>query len=148
MLDMDTLVTGLAARTDEIRAACNSTVPNLYNPHMMARRYATLDHVADGRFVLGVAPGWIESEYEIAGADYDFGGVHVEDLGLEPKPVRDPHMPIRYAGSSYAAVRRAADFADEGLDYIRLDLNTHGLEDMEKLEERLVNFNDQVVEEL
>jgi alkanesulfonate monooxygenase SsuD/methylene tetrahydromethanopterin reductase-like flavin-dependent oxidoreductase (luciferase family) len=136
MFDMDPLVTGLAARTRDVRIAANATVPNLYNPYMIARKYATMDHIADGRLILGIAPGWIEEEYELVGedyenrgercveytkemikfwtegdADYDFDGVHIAELGLEPKPKQDPHIPLWYAGSSLAAVRRAGEFA-------------------------------------
>lgn len=263
MFDMDPLVTGLAARTSEIKIAANATVPNLYNPYMIARKYATIDHISDGRLILGIAPGWIEEEYEIVDedyenrgevfeesvremikywseddADYDFDGVTIEDLGMEPKPVQNPHIPLWYAGSSRAGVRRAGEFADnlclyckdlssrsligdrivpdleeeadgrdvdvslytftavvqdeaerermddilmqsydgwsgegnehelslvgdaeevrenvrafadEGVDHINLDLNTHGLESNETLKRRMTDFKEQVVDEL
>jgi len=151
MFDMDPLCVGLAARTSDIRIAANATIPNLYNPYMIARKYATMDHIADGRFILGIAPGWIEEEYEITGedyenrgevmeesvremikywtvddADYDFQGTHIENLGLEPKPKQDPHIPLWYAGSSRAAVRRAAEFAQNLCLYCK-DLRSRSL---------------------
>jgi alkanesulfonate monooxygenase SsuD/methylene tetrahydromethanopterin reductase-like flavin-dependent oxidoreductase (luciferase family) len=151
MFDMDTLVTGLAARTSNIKIAANATVPNLYNPYMIARKYATMDHISDGRLILGIAPGWIEEEYEIVDgdyenrgekcvehtqemikfwteddADYDFEGTHIEDLGLQPKPQQDPHIPLWYAGSSRAAVRRAGEFAQNLCLYCK-DLKSRSL---------------------
>lgn len=137
LLDCYTLVTGLAARTDDIGVAINSIVPTMYNPYMNARIVTTLDHMTGGRIKFGVAPGWIEEEFDIMNEPYEgrvermedhvdamldlfteetvdfrWGDAHIEDLRLEPKPVQDPYPEIWYGGSSRGAVRRSAGFAD------------------------------------
>lgn len=134
--DSLSLLAGLAARTDEIGLATNAAIPNLHNPVHLARTFATIDHMSDGRTTFGVAPGWIEEEFTIVGTDYERRGRVFErrlatilecfrngrieyerggttlSLSVEPTPKQEPHPPIWYGGTSRTAVDRAARWAD------------------------------------
>ena len=52
-----TLLTTLAHHTDDIRLATGVTDPHRRGPGLLAQSAATLDHVSDGRFTLGIGPG-------------------------------------------------------------------------------------------
>jgi probable F420-dependent oxidoreductase len=88
----------------------------LRNPLLAAKQAASLDRLSDGRLVLGVGVGWLESEFAALGVPYrqrgsrtdeaiaalkalcgqetaDFHGRHHSFTGIEflPKPVQLPH---------------------------------------------------------
>lgn len=102
-----------------------------------AKEVATLDLIADGRFLLAVAPGWNREQMRTHGTDprirgamldeqisalkeiwthdeAEFHGEHVsfEPLWSWPKPVQQPHVPIYVGGWGPAALRRAREIGD------------------------------------
>ena len=52
-----TVLTTLAHHTDDIELATGVTDPHRRGPGLLAQSAATLDHVSDGRFTLGIGPG-------------------------------------------------------------------------------------------
>lgn len=50
-------LTGLAAATDRIEIGTLVATPNLRHPAMLAKEAMSIDHVADGRFILGLGAG-------------------------------------------------------------------------------------------
>ncbi|GBC69854.1 Limonene 1,2-monooxygenase [archaeon HR01] len=91
----------------------------LRNPGILAKEVATLDVISNGRFILGVAIGWLDKEYELIGVSMRERGRRFEeairvlkllwtedtaswegrfwkfkDMRLEPKPIQKPHPPI------------------------------------------------------
>lgn len=50
------------------------------HPAVMAKEAATLDVLSDGRFELGMGAGWMTSDYEHAGIDFDPAPVRIERL--------------------------------------------------------------------
>ena len=120
-------------------ATCMLILP-LYHPLQVAEQAALLDAVSDGRFTLGVAPGWQRDEFELMGLDFDrrigrylegvalirrlftergiyVSGKHfaAKGLTLALRPVRRPRPPMWFGGSVDAAVKRAARLADTRL---------------------------------
>jgi F420-dependent oxidoreductase-like protein len=116
---------------------CNSYRP----PALLAKMAATLDHIADGRLVLGYGAGWFVMEYEAYGYDFPPVGVRLAQLeeGLQilkamwtedaptfhgrhyridgarcqPRPVRRPHPPILIGGAGEKVLLRiVAQYAD------------------------------------
>ena len=62
-----TVATALAARTKRLQFG-HLVLGNTYrHPALLARMAATLDVVADGRFVLGLGAGWHEAEHAMYG---------------------------------------------------------------------------------
>ncbi|MEM1946307.1 MAG: TIGR03619 family F420-dependent LLM class oxidoreductase [Candidatus Caldarchaeum sp.] len=91
----------------------------LRNPGVLAKEAATLDVLSNGRFMLGVAIGWLDKEFELVGVSLKERGKRFEeaikvmkllwteesaswdgrfwrfkDVRLEPKPIQKPHPPI------------------------------------------------------
>ncbi|GEC06564.1 hypothetical protein SSP24_42190 [Streptomyces spinoverrucosus] len=123
----------LAAVTERVRLLSHVAVVGLRHPLLTAKQYATLDHLASGRLILGVGAGHVREEFEALGVDFRQRGavldetidalraalgpeefpVHhgklydFEGLGQRPRPAQS-RIPLWVGGSSPAAVRRAA----------------------------------------
>jgi probable F420-dependent oxidoreductase len=52
-----------------------------HNPVVLAKQLATIDEFTNGRLEIGLGAGWIESEYEAMGIDFDPPGVRITRLG-------------------------------------------------------------------
>ncbi|MFC7264045.1 LLM class F420-dependent oxidoreductase [Streptomyces lutosisoli] len=123
----------LAGVTERVRLLSHVAIVGLRHPLVTAKQYATLDHLSQGRLILGVGAGHVQEEFEAVGADFERRGavldetidalraalgadefpVHhgklydFEGLGQRPRPAQE-RVPVWVGGSSPAAVRRAA----------------------------------------
>lgn len=123
-LEVGTLVSGVTYR----------------HPAMLAKMAVTLDHVTNGRAVLGLGAAWHETEHRMYGMDFPGVGERMgrldETLGIfrslcheetttfdgqwyqlreavfDPKPVRSDGIPILVGGSGPRLKRIAARHAD------------------------------------
>jgi probable F420-dependent oxidoreductase len=118
----------LAARTERIRLLTHVYVLAYRHPLVAAKQLATLDHLSDGRLVCGIGAGHVQAEFEHLGVDFAARGraldtgiptlaralehEFVDGFGARPRPVQVPRPPIWVAGSSPAAIRRAARLGD------------------------------------
>jgi alkanesulfonate monooxygenase SsuD/methylene tetrahydromethanopterin reductase-like flavin-dependent oxidoreductase (luciferase family) len=109
----------------------------LRHPLRAAKEFATLDTLSKGRIICGVGAGHVTEEFDQLGPEFDHRGPvtdeaivglaaglvdefpvldgptwRTEGLGLKPRPVQSPRPPIWVGGSTPAALRRAARFAD------------------------------------
>ena len=66
-----TLLAGVAASTERLTVGTAIVLPVLRHPLLFAHAVATLDRVAEGRFMLGVGAGWMRSEFDAVGASFD-----------------------------------------------------------------------------
>lgn len=132
-----TLLSYLAGLTRRITLGTSIIVLPMHNPYEVAKQVAEVDQLSGGRFILGVGVGWFEEEFEVLGQDFHTRGARtddalalmkalwttepvthkgrfysVQDAHFAPKPVQRPHPPIWVAGSSKAALRRAARYGD------------------------------------
>jgi probable F420-dependent oxidoreductase len=126
-----------AAATSRLRLHTNAFIAPYRNPFVGAKGVSTLDAMARGRVILGVAPGYLAGEFAALGASLDDRGarldeaidamraawtgepVHLDGPGwsaqgnvMLPRPGASPHPPIWIGGNSLAAVRRAAARGD------------------------------------
>ncbi len=135
----DTIATlgWLAAVTDEIRLLSHIYVLALRHPLRAAKEFSTLDVLSGGRVICGVGAGHVVEEFEVMGPEFDHRGSATDEaivgladalvrefpelggprwkasgLGLRPRPVQIPRPPIWTGGSSPAALRRTARYAD------------------------------------
>jgi alkanesulfonate monooxygenase SsuD/methylene tetrahydromethanopterin reductase-like flavin-dependent oxidoreductase (luciferase family) len=103
---------------------------------MLAKMTSTLDHLSNGRFILGVGSGWQRAEYDAHGYPYPSNVERLEQLhdGIKlikamwtqeeptyhgryfsiekaynyPRPVQKPHPPIMVGGSGKRVLQIAA----------------------------------------
>jgi probable F420-dependent oxidoreductase len=128
---------GMVAGVTE-RARLGTTVLVLPHRHpvLAAKALATLDHLSNGRVILGAGVGWMREEIELLGAPFDERGAwsdeairvmracwrdertrfqgrffNFADVGCFPKPVRGD-IPIWMGGHAKPALRRIVALAD------------------------------------
>ena len=119
------IATAIAAKTTRIRVGTAVLVLPLGHPVRMAEEVATLDHISQGRFDLGIGRSgfpwayegydipynesrerfreffdvmrlaWTQERFSYEGKYYTF-----KDVCLIPKPYQKPHPPLRYAATT------------------------------------------------
>jgi len=124
-----------AAATSTLRVLTNLTVLPYRNPFLLAKSVATLDRLSGGRVILGVGTGYLDTEYEALGVDFEVRnerfdeclelcraawtgktvrheGKHFSAPGNTalPTPVQDP-VPVWVGGNSTLSLRRVAQRA-------------------------------------
>lgn len=73
------------------------------HPIVLAKDMATLDVLSGGRMEFGIGAGWMRSDYEAAGMDYDTPGVRIDRM-LESIEIIRGLMgpdPVDFAGEHY-----------------------------------------------
>ncbi len=140
-LEAWTLLAAIAARTKRIRLGVLVTSNTFRNPAVLLKQAVTVDHISDGRLILGLGSGWHADEHHRYGIDLPepaervdrfaeavelisllmsqprttFDGLHyrLDDAPLEPPPVQQPRIPILIAAHRPRMLRLAARFADQ-----------------------------------
>jgi alkanesulfonate monooxygenase SsuD/methylene tetrahydromethanopterin reductase-like flavin-dependent oxidoreductase (luciferase family) len=133
----EAVVSYLADHVGEMMLGTGMCLLPYHNPVRIAEFGATVDHLTDGGFRLGVAQGYRPEEYAVFGVDKSDAlarfveGVQVikrlwteesvsyegkvfsfEDVSINPKPVQDPRPEIITGASNESSVRRAAKLTD------------------------------------
>ena len=137
-----TLLAAWARETTQTRVGLLVGANTFRNPGLVAKTATTLDHVSDGRAILGIGGAWMELEHQAHGIDFGSGfgqrldwldesvaamravldGESVtsepggrytfDDLRHQPVPVQ-PHLPIMIGGSGEKkTLRTVARYAD------------------------------------
>jgi len=136
------LLAGWARETERTRLGLLVGANTFRNPGLVAKTVGTLDHISDGRAILGLGGAWMELEHQAHGIDFgsgfgqrldwldesvsavrrvldgesvssDGGGRYrFDDLRQQPLPVQ-PHPPIMIGGSGERkTLRTVAKYAD------------------------------------
>ena len=131
-----TFLAGVAAITSRVRLGLMVGANTFRNPGLTAKLATTLDHVSNGRAVLGIGGAWFEREHEAFGVDFgksvgerldwldesvslmrrlldgetvthDGPRYRMVDALCEPRPIQ-PRLPILIGGSGPKKTLRTA----------------------------------------
>jgi len=118
----------LAAHTRRVGLLTHVYVLPYRHPLIAAKQFANLDYISGGRAIAGVGAGHAQAEFAALGLDFHSRGKtvdaslpvmisaleneFVDGVGARPRPVQSPRPPVWVAGSSPAAIRRAARLGD------------------------------------
>jgi probable F420-dependent oxidoreductase len=125
-----------AGATQRILINSSIAILPLQHPIVTAKALATADWMSSGRIIATFGVGWLEKEFELLGVPFHergamsdeylaaiielwtsdapaFEGKYVsfKEAAFEPKPFREPHLPVWLGGDADAVLRRAAKYA-------------------------------------
>jgi alkanesulfonate monooxygenase SsuD/methylene tetrahydromethanopterin reductase-like flavin-dependent oxidoreductase (luciferase family) len=129
------MLSAMAALTSRIRVGCQVTAMPYRHPAVLANMAATVDHISNGRLILGIGAAWNEMECDAYGfplpplkerfdrfdegtqaiiallteevANFDGRYVKLTDAYCNPKAVQTPHPPITIGGKGPNRTLRA-----------------------------------------
>lgn len=137
VLDPLTTLTYVAGVTKRILLGTSIIDMFFQNPVVLAKRFATLDILSEGRTIAGLGIGWSKDEYEVAGVPYKDKGTRADEFlqvlkkiwtdevvefkgqfynipasKIGPKPLQEPHPPILLGGFSPKTFSRILNYAN------------------------------------
>ena len=71
------ILPALAAVTSKVRVGPLVSPTSVHHPAVLANRAATIDHLSNGRFVLGIGAGWQINEHTAYGIELEAPGARV-----------------------------------------------------------------------
>jgi probable F420-dependent oxidoreductase len=132
------VMAAIGARTSRVRIGTSVLIVPYRNPLVLAKSLATIDQISRGRVILGIGVGWMAEEFVALGigelwsergrvtdefiavckdlwtqtGPSSFHGrwVSYDDVGANPRPVQQPHIPIWVGGKTKPALRRVARY--------------------------------------
>jgi alkanesulfonate monooxygenase SsuD/methylene tetrahydromethanopterin reductase-like flavin-dependent oxidoreductase (luciferase family) len=134
------MLPAIAAVTENVRIGPLVAPTSVHHPAVLANRAATIDHISDGRMVLGIGAGWQINEHRAYGIEleapkqrvdrfdeaiqiirsllsedrttFDGSVYSITDAPSDPAPVQSP-LPILVGTGSPRMLRITARHADE-----------------------------------
>jgi probable F420-dependent oxidoreductase len=139
VLDPLETLTYIAANTNKIMLGTSVIDMLFHNPIILAKRFATLDVLSEGRVIAGLGIGWSRDEYQVSNVPFNSRGkradefiqvlkkIWVEDVVefkgeyynipasiIEPKSTQKPHIPIYLGGFSPHIFTRIVKYDTNG----------------------------------
>jgi probable F420-dependent oxidoreductase len=154
----------VAGNTNKISLGTSIVNMFYYTPIMLAKSYATLDVLSQGRVIAGLGLGWSKDEYQASNIPFVNRGERADEFlqvmkkiwtddivefkgkyynipasKVEPKPIQKPHIPIYLGGFSSKTFSRI----------VNQDLNgwlgaIQGLAQLENTENAIKQYADQM----
>jgi probable F420-dependent oxidoreductase len=139
VLDPLETLTYIAANTNKIMLGTSVIDMLFHNPIILAKRFATLDVLSEGRVIAGLGIGWSRDEYQVSNVPFKDKGrradefiqalkkIWVDDVvefkgeyysipasKIGPKPIQKPHIPIYLGGFSPNTFARIVTYDTNG----------------------------------
>lgn len=136
-----------AAVTERIRFGTGVNILTQANPLYLAKQASSIDHLSDGRLMLGLGVGWLKEEFDALGVPFDRRGARADEyldairqawsgepvdyrgdfvewsgFRMLPRPAQQAGVPIVVGGTTDAAIRRVVARGD-GWYMIHKDLD-------------------------
>lgn len=131
-LESWTLLSALATQTKQVGVGVLVTGNTYRHPALLAKMAVTVDHVSNGRLILGLGAGWHEQEHRMYGVPFPSTGerarrlreavtmvkqlftmdkstfsgkyYHLKDAPFAPKAMQKPHPPILIGGTGQQVI--------------------------------------------
>jgi probable F420-dependent oxidoreductase len=139
VLDPLEILTYIAAKTDKIILGTSVIDMLFHNPVILAKRFATLDVLSEGRIIAGLGIGWSKDEYQVSNIPFKNKGRRADEFiqalkkiwtddivefkgeyysipasKIGPKPIQKPHIPIYLGGFSSHIFTRIIKYDTNG----------------------------------
>ena len=137
VLDPLSTLTYVAAVTNRILLGTSIIDMFFQNPVRLAKKFATLDVLSNGRSIAGLGIGWSKDEYEVSGIPFKNKGNRADEYiqvlkkiwteeivefkgqfynippsRIDPKPIQKPHPPVLFGGFSPKTFSRIVKYAN------------------------------------